>query len=546
MVSYLTIVIGLPFVIQYWRLGVTWMSVAVAATIVGGLLNVGLLRRHLRPRLAGAIGTSLLLALLVFSNLASGGFYDPNFGWLYVIPILGAFMASARAGWIFTGIVFAITLVFWQVEIPSLIPEAMHAEQSLANRLSAVVGIGVVLAAIASQRRFDEGRLRSEITRREELQSRLVHSERLNSMGSLAAGVAHEINNPLTYVLGNVEMARSELEQVAGTAFLQRMLSEAIDGTLRVRQLVRDLNTFARRQPRGIERIDVHALVRRAAKMAGNEIRPRAELVFELEEIPDVWGDESRLFQIVLNLLTNAAHAIPEGAADQHRITLRTLADNDEVWLEVADTGKGIPQEQLGKIFEPFFTTKPVGRGTGLGLSICNSIVESMQGRIEVESTVGTGTTVRVILPQPADTPQPRARGERANMPNVRPVIRSLRVLVIDDEDAIRTMLRTALPEHQVVEAKDGAQAIEVLQSERFDVVLCDLVMPRQTGADVHRFLQHAECETEFVLMTGGDFTDAARQFLAAYNGPQLEKPMTISTIRDAVEKASDAILLVG
>ena len=193
------VLIGLGFVFQYYRLGVGWMSAAVAMTIVLGIANLAWARRRAGSVLGGMLATYLLLQLVVLSNWCSGGFYDPNFGWLYVIPMLGALLVNARAGWFFTAVVFAITLLFWWapqlgIEVPNYIPGDLHAQQSLANRLSAVLGVGVLLAAIASQQNFSrpllersKASLEREIERREEIQARLVQRERAAADGEKGA-----------------------------------------------------------------------------------------------------------------------------------------------------------------------------------------------------------------------------------------------------------------------------------------------------------------------------------------------------------------------
>jgi PAS domain S-box-containing protein len=234
----------------------------------------------------------------------------------------------------------------------------------------------------------------------------LVQAERLATAGQLAAGVGHEINNPLAYVLANVMYAVEELGQLqrpqpgVDLEEVLRALVQAQMGAERIRDIVRDLRIFARGDPEAMGPVDVQAALEFSIAMSAHEIRQRAQLVRQYGQVPFVRANESRLGQVFLNLLLNAAQAIPEGAVDTHRVTVATRqAEEGWVAIEVRDTGKGIAPEHLRHIFEPFFTTKPVGVGTGLGLSVCHGIVAGLGGTIQVESTPGQGSTFRVLLP---------------------------------------------------------------------------------------------------------------------------------------------------
>jgi signal transduction histidine kinase len=276
------------------------------------------------------------------------------------------------------------------------------------------------LQAHVAQRTAELATVNADLqTRVQELQDareRLVHAEKMAAVGTLAAGVGHELNNPLSFVISNLHFVSSEVtelhvrpEERERLAEVGQALAEALQGTDRMRRIIQDLRTFSRAKPRQPTQVDLYAVLELAASMAGGEVRHRARLVKDYE--PPLWvlGDETQLGQVFLNLLVNAAHAIPEGHADQNeiRITTRRSAggsggDSDEGLLVVAvsDTGTGIPSDVLPRIFEPFFTTKPVGRGTGLGLSLCHSYLKAMGGDIRVHSALGRGTTFEVLLPR--------------------------------------------------------------------------------------------------------------------------------------------------
>lgn len=251
--------------------------------------------------------------------------------------------------------------------------------------------------------------LREANAERKQLQENLRFAERMASLGTLAAGVAHEINNPMTYVLGNLEYIAEELQQRPSPAWgeadpgLEQLVAEATDGARRVVRIVRDLKTFSRHsEDDPLAPVALEGTLDTAADMARAQIRHRARLERDYRGSTMVLGDIVRLGQVFLNLVVNAAQAIPEGEdQEQHRIVLRTYVDASGMAVaEVEDSGTGIDPEHMPRLFDPFFTTKPVGIGTGLGLSSAMGIVSALGGKIDVESKLGCGTTVRVRLPR--------------------------------------------------------------------------------------------------------------------------------------------------
>ena len=257
-------------------------------------------------------------------------------------------------------------------------------------------------------------------------------SDRLASVGTLAAGIAHEINNPLACVVANLELMAEELRALAighpasRWQDLEQMTREARDGAERVKHIVLGLRAFSRVDTDNRVVLDVRKVLDLAIELTGSELRHRARLVKDYQELPPIEADEGRLGQVFVNLLVNATQALPEGQADRHEIRVATTtAPDGRALIEIQDSGPGIPGELLSRIFDPFFTTKPIGVGTGLGLSICHSLVTALAGEITVASTPGAGATFRVYLPaaRPPQTvtrnPSPhhrrtRARGARA------------------------------------------------------------------------------------------------------------------------------------
>ncbi|MBN1206578.1 MAG: HAMP domain-containing protein [Myxococcaceae bacterium] len=255
-------------------------------------------------------------------------------------------------------------------------------------------------------------RLTESLQQLQATQDQLIFADRLAAMGRLAAGVGHEINNPLSYVISNLSFLHGEMVRIQGAPTqaereeMMEVLSAAREGAERVRVIVKDLKTLARPEESSSDRAELGQVVRSAAKLAANELRYRARLLEDCGGVPPVRGNEARLGQVFLNLIINAAHAIPPGRSHENevRVVARQTAP-DRVTVEVSDTGSGISPEHLRRIFEPFFTTKPVGLGTGLGLSVCHSIIVGLGGELDVRSEEGKGTTFLVTLPVAAPAP---------------------------------------------------------------------------------------------------------------------------------------------
>ena len=252
-----------------------------------------------------------------------------------------------------------------------------------------------------------------DITERKQVQEKLRAAERMASLGTLSAGMAHEVNNPIAYVQSNLGFIQEELHALVGTeeklegerwGEVLEALRESEAGCQRIRDIVLDLKTFSRGDEESRGPVHLHTVLDSCVNIARGEIRHRAQLVKDYGVIPPVHANESRLGQIFLNLIVNAAQAIPEADVKSHEIRITTTHEGEWVRVAVKDSGIGIPPENRARLFDPFFTTKPIGVGTGLGLSICHGIVLTMGGRIEVESEVGQGTTFQVFLPvRPAE-----------------------------------------------------------------------------------------------------------------------------------------------
>ena len=343
--------------------------------------------------------------------------------------------------------------------------------------------------------------------------------------------------------MANVHVAAQDVESLAESlgpsiAFdeLREELHDASSCIERIRDIVRDLKIFSRSQEEKTAPIDVQRVMESTLRMAWNEIRHRARVVKIYGEIGPVEASEARLGQVFLNLIVNAAQAIPEGRVEKNEIRITTTKGSDgNIVIEIADTGPGIPPDVLTRLFTPFFTTKPIGVGTGLGLSICRRIVTSFGGSIDVESRVGKGTVFRVVLP-PAVSPEDDASPAA---PIAAAARRRGRILVVDDEQVIvKVIQRILAAAHEVVALTDAEVALaRVRAGERFDVILCDLMMPQVTGMEVHAELlkiDRGQAE-RMVFLTGGAFTAAARAFLDETPNFRIEKPFDHMQLRALV-----------
>ncbi|MGZ3500802.1 MAG: ATP-binding protein [Gemmatimonadaceae bacterium] len=393
----------------------------------------------------------------------------------------------------------------------------------------------------------------ADITGKKTLETQLMVSDRMASVGTLAAGVAHEINNPLAAVMGNLDYIAESLGRMMDSDVasmspgmrdawirdeIKTPLDDAVEAAQRVRFIVRDLKIFSR-SPNDTERgpVNVETIMESSLRMAWNEIRHRANLVKRYGQVPEVEGNQARLGQVFLNLVVNAAQSLPPGQAEQNEIRVTTKVEGDHVIIEVSDTGAGIPPEIIGRVFDAFFTTKAVGVGTGLGLAICQRIVTDMGGTLTVESELGKGTTFRVSVP----IARKKDRDIVAPTAQLPVTVRRGRILVVDDEELVlRSVRRILSQEHDVLAMISAADALALCTGgEKFDLILCDLMMPDMTGMDFHRELSliAPEQADRMIFITGGAFTEKARAFLSETPKEHIDKPFYSANLRAIVQR---------
>jgi PAS domain S-box-containing protein len=366
-----------------------------------------------------------------------------------------------------------------------------------------------------------------DVTERRELEHRLRQADRMASIGTLAAGVAHEINNPLAYVMMTLEVLARDLMKKSGDNHehledIERMQ----EGCDRIRAIVRDLLTFSRHHEESFAPVDVNRIVTSSVNIVRHAVKHRAQLVLDLApNLPAVRGDDNGLSQVIVNLVVNAAQAIPEGNPELHTVRVTTESDERRVTIRVTDDGSGIAPDLVSRIFEPFFSTKAPGVGTGLGLSICHGIVRAHGGSIRVRSEIGKGSEFIVELPRELRVEMHRE--DHAVVSKNAPA----RILVIDDEPSFGDALREMLSDvHEVTVVRSGRDGVEHIQDgEDYDMVLCDVMMPDIGGLGVYEEVRRTApwIAARFVFMTGGVATESARELLEFVDRPRLTKPFT-------------------
>jgi len=383
-----------------------------------------------------------------------------------------------------------------------------------------------------------------DVTASRAMITKLHLSDRLASVGTLATGVAHEVNNPLGYVAANLDVLAERLPAHLAQASeeerrdLLAAVDEARDGTRRVQSIVRQLGRFAYAGESDDGVADVVAALDAALRITQNEIRHRARIVRDIEAVPIVSGEEAQLSQVFVNLLVNAAQALDPARVRLNRVRVHTFMADGRVCITVEDNGPGIPAQIQSRVFDPFFTTKEVGEGTGLGLSISHGLVTQMGGEILVDSETGRGTRVTVCLDaRPDATPTGPGVTVKPSRRTPGSVGRG-RVLVVDDEPLVGRSLKRALIPHDVKVVTSVAEAMELLSHGEVDAILCDLMMPDGGGIDFHARLraEHPALLRKLCFMTGGAFVPEARDFLEYVDAPTVKKPFDLPELRELID----------
>lgn len=385
---------------------------------------------------------------------------------------------------------------------------------------------GRIIEVELSGVRMPDGTLQSvvrDISERKRLLAERAASERVASLGRLAQGVGHEINNPLAYLVLSLDLLRAELSDlpIGVTREALEVLGHIEDAASRIAAIVRSLARFGRGDAETIGPTDLERSVRAAIAMTANRLNHVADVKAALGPTPLVRGNEFQLTQVFVNLLLNAADAIAEADGGPHAVTVTTRVLDGRVEVEVGDSGPGIPEAIRARVFEPHVTTKPIGRGSGLGLSICKSIIESFGGSIGLVDT-SAGATFRITLDVSEELNPEREPLAATSSPR-------LSLLVIDDEPVILRVIKNLLKEHEVVTAMTPSDALAACRGRDFDRILCDVMFPGGSVDALYDTLaaERPELARRLVFMTGGAFTPAAHTFLERTGRPWLAKPFT-------------------
>ncbi len=410
-----------------------------------------------------------------------------------------------------------------------------------------------------------------DVTEKKRMEARLLQSEKLTSVGQLAAGVAHEINNPLSFVMTNTSQLSKyitsmkslldrlrehvrergteedkrilrEMEDELSMSYIDEdladLLSESLEGMVRIRNTVADLRKFSHMGEDDTELVDINEVVNSALNMARSEIRLHGRVETDLQRVTGFWGNWGRLAQTLLNIIINAAHSLIEESGEQ-RISIRNGQEGEWVYVEVSDTGEGISPENLEQIFDPFYTTKKAGEGTGLGLSICRDVLRRHGGDIVVESERGKGSTFTLWIPldtglEPYKEEKVQEKGKDMSEP--------VTLLVVDDEQAVLNSIKRLLRrDYRVETAQTVPQARELIKTDPDSIalVLCDLIMPDENGKDLYLEVKEKwpDLEPRFLFFTGGAYDPALKEFARKMEHRTLQKPLKGDELTRLIEE---------
>jgi signal transduction histidine kinase/ActR/RegA family two-component response regulator len=489
------------------------------------------------------LATCLVLLTFIAVDERGPGISAPTVG-LAELPLFATLLAGARVGGIWAVVSSLVSVGIGLVAMD--LPRRIQPVERLNDHVVLVIVTWTLFLVAAL---YERGRSR-QLARIRDLEAkrhaddldrlrtiaegRVAQAERLASLGRVAAAVAHEINNPLAYVLANLEYLESLPD--AGRGDRARSLRDAIEGARVVRRIVADLYSFTRGSGDSAGTADVVAAIRLALKMAEPHLRTKATLEEALPTSLFVRGEGVRLTQVFLNLVVNAAQAMPDEGGGKNTVRVIAETHGGEVKVEVIDTGEGIPPEVIERVTDEFFTTKPTGQGLGLGLALTHETLAKMGGRLEFESVPGR-TTARVWLlaGEPPPPPAPEVRTQSTKLSVRR------RVLIVDDEVSLGRSLARILRHHDVTLATSGREALALIQGgHTCDLVLCDVMMPEMTGMDLYESLETERPEWlgRFVFMTGGTYTARARQFQERIPNLFLPKPIDSASLVHAIESA--------
>ena len=384
----------------------------------------------------------------------------------------------------------------------------------------------------------------SDMTDRERMLEHLRQSEKMEAIGQLAGGIAHDINNQLAGIMGLAELMSHELSRLPASPPITKAAGRAnqvVDICIRARGVTQQLLAFARRGRYRTERVDVHEVVEQVVSMLSHSIDKRIQLVVHSKPgIAIVQGDSSQIQSALLNIAINARDAMPNGGQLTFEVVLDKGSEDSKsrfVRIAITDTGTGMSEATRQKIFEPFFTTKPPGKGTGMGLAAAYGTVENHGGRLQVDSRLGHGTTFHVLLPYQPDS----YRDGLPAPPSEHRPRRKARILLADDEETVRETLAAMLHQagHEVITCADGEAALEEYRKRwrELDLVVLDMVMPRRGGHEVFRDMLQLNPDVRVLLISGHTVDLEAREVLELGAAGFLQKPFSFDSLTKVVDQ---------
>jgi signal transduction histidine kinase/ActR/RegA family two-component response regulator len=518
------------FLVPLWREDPAASMVGYGATCALHLSHLWIVRSG-RPLLAARSFSILFFVLATAMIHAYGGVRGLGV-FIYPLMVLSAgltWSASAALGVAVASAVAAIGMASLESRgLLTPVEPALTAGSAAAVITASVAMTAVMLVvAIRTIRASSEEALLNE-RRLRELESDLARAQRMESLGKLAGGLAHDFNNMLTGIIGHAELVALK---AGNDPALERHAQLILGASERAARLTQQLLAFSRKRERLVETVGLNQIVKNVLAILERSLDPRIRIAAELDAQPDwVEGDAASLESALLNLAVNGRDAMPDGGT----LWIRTRGENGELRLEVEDIGTGISREILDKIFEPYFTTKEIGKGTGLGLAAVYGTAHDHGGSIEVSSREGGGTTFTLRLPRAPGPPSPRADSPALSTG------RPLRVLAVDDEPAVLESVAGMLAElgHVALPAASASEAFQVLGTEgRIDVVLLDLVMPEMSGRDMLERLRELRPEVP-VLLTSGYSEEPSKDRLRANARAFLRKPYRQAELAQALVEA--------
>ncbi|MGC4065669.1 MAG: response regulator [Polyangiaceae bacterium] len=385
-----------------------------------------------------------------------------------------------------------------------------------------------------------------DVTLRKRAEQGQLRADRLSALGLLAGGMAHALNNPLTYVLLNLEHVARYLPSLASdklaVADVMARLEEAREGAERMATIVKRMRGFARTEESASRVLDVRSVVEAVVELIGHELHHRGKLTMRFDAMPQVMANQSKLEQICLGLLLFAAEMLPDDVSRRPEVRLSLGVDERHfALLEVVCEGCTIEESEIERLLDPF-TQSEESRAAGFGLSVCRGLVEQLGGTLIARAFPGNGLLLRTCLPCVPSSRVPESTVPRSSRPSVAPsTVGRGRILLVDDDPGIGKGLRLLLEdEHDVTCFEDPQEALrELLRDSGYDLIFCDLMMPKLSGMDLYQVLRFNRpgYETRMVFMSGGAFTAAARAFLSQVTNARIEKPFNVQALRSLLKQ---------